>query len=234
MSGKEHRGWEEDLAAYALGALEPGERDAFEAHLDGCARCQGDLAWISAAVELLPASVEQRRPPARLRRRLHAAVRADARAEPAAVGGRGPARSLFAPLLRPGVALAAVAVLAVGVAIGVVARGGSDGPTETTVTAQATAAAPSGAAATIARDGDAGTLRTSGLPDPAAGDVYQVWIRAGKRIEPSTVFVVDRDGEGVAAIPAGLDGGDEVMVTREPAGGSDAPTSEPLLSAPLS
>lgn len=229
MSADDHRAWEEELAAYVLGALEKPEHDAVEAHLDGCARCRGDLGWIGAAVELLPASVEQRVPPARLRRRLLAAVRA----EPGGSAAAPSRRRLLAAIPRPAVALAAAAVLAAGVAIGFVA-GGSDRSPETTVAAEATAAAPAGVAATIVRDGDAGTLRTTGMPEPAAGDVYQVWIRDGQRITPSTVFVVDRDGEGVAAIPGGLDGGDEVMVTREPPGGSDAPTSAPLLSASLS
>lgn len=235
MSPAEHREWEEELAAYVLGALDEAEREAAEAHIAGCARCRGDLRWIGAAVEVLPASVEQRQPPARLRRELFAAI-GDEAAGAAADPRRRRRRS--AALLRPGLALAGAAVLAAGVAVGYLA-GGTGGTGErdgepATLTAQATAAAPAGAAATIVRDGDAGTLETTGLPDPAAGDVYQVWIRDGERIEPSTVFVVDRNGEGVAAIPAGLDGGDEVMVTREPPGGSDAPTSEPLLSAPIS
>ena len=123
-------------------------------------------------------------------------------------------------------------MLVVGGVIGYLS-GQSGGVDETTVTARATAPAPAGAAATVVRDGDSGTLRTTGLPQPKAGGVYQVWIRRGETIEPLTVFVVDRTGAGVAAIPAGLESGDEVMVTREPRGGSDAPTTAPLLRAPL-
>jgi anti-sigma factor RsiW len=232
VSGADHRTWEEELAAYVLGALDADEREAIEAHIAGCERCRGDLRWIGAAVEVLPASVEPREPPARLRRRLFATVRDEARPGGAMAAGSAERRRLLPPVLRPGLALVAVTVLiAAGVAGFLV--GGSGGVDETTLTARATEAAPAGAAATIAREGDAGTLRTTGLRQPAAGGVYQVWIRDGERIAPSTVFAVDRNGEGVAAIPAGLDGGDEVMVTREPRGGSDAPTTEPLLSARL-
>ena len=138
----------------------------------------------------------------------------------------------MARTLRPGLAYVAAGVLVVGGAVGYVA-GQSGGVDETTVTARATTSAPAGAEATVVRGGDAGTLRTTGLPQPAAGGVYQVWIRDGDVIEPSTTFVVDRTGAGVAAIPAGLESGDEVMVTREPRGGSDAPTTAPLLRAPL-
>jgi len=238
VSAADHRAWEEELAAYVLGALDAAERAAIEAHIDGCERCRADLRWIGAATEALPASVEPREPPARLRRRLLATVRAEARA---AAGDAGSAaaptrrRDFLAPVRRPAVALAAVAVLATGVVAGYLAGGSGDpeGVDAVTLTARATDAAPAGAAATIVADGDAGTLRTDGLPDPPGGAVYQVWIRDGERIAPSTVFVVDRDGAGVAAIPAGLEGGDEVMVTREPRGGSDAPTSAPLLRASL-
>jgi hypothetical protein len=234
VSAGDHRAWEEELAAYVLGALDEAERDEVEAHIAGCERCQGDLLWIGAAIEVLPASVEPQEPPARLRRQLLATVRTEARAagETAAAPARSGMRRFLTPVLRPGLAFAAVAVLVAGGAVGYIA-GQSGGGDETTVTARATEAAPAGAGATIVRDGDAGTLRTTGLPEPAAGRVYQVWIRDGERITPSTVFVVDRNGAGVAAIPAGLEGGDEVMVTREPRGGSDAPTTAPLLSAPL-
>jgi len=80
---------------------------------------------------------------------------------------------------------------------------------------------------------DTAILETSGLPPAAAGEVYQAWIRAGEAIAPSSVFVLDRVGNGVAAIPQGISGADEVMVTREPAGGSQTPTSPLLLRAPL-
>lgn len=232
MSEAEHRAWEEDLAAYVLDALEPDERAAVETHIDGCERCRGDLRWIGGAVEVLPASVEQREPSAGLRRRLLAAVQAEGDAATGASASGG-WREAISRVLRPGLALAAVALLVLGVAVGYL-LGGSGGGGEMTVTATATAEAPVGATATVVRDGDAGTLRTSSLPQPRGDGVYQVWIRDGEEIVPSTVFVVDRAGAGVAAIPSGLSDGDEVMVTREPRGGSDAPTTAPLLSAPLS
>lgn len=232
MSAADHRAWEEELAAYVLGALDPAEREAVESHVAGCERCRSDLRWIGAAIEVLPASVEPHEPPARLRRRLLAAVRAEARAADGTARVPGRWRDAVARTLRPGLAYVAAGVLVVGGAVGYVA-GQSGGVDETTVTARATTSAPAGAEATVVRGGDAGTLRTTGLPQPAAGGVYQVWIRDGDVIEPSTTFVVDRTGAGVAAIPAGLESGDEVMVTREPRGGSDAPTTSPLLRAPL-
>jgi anti-sigma factor RsiW len=232
VSAADHRAWEEELAGYVLGALDPAEREAVESHVAGCERCRSDLRWIGAAIEVLPASVEPHEPPARLRRRLLAAVRAEARAADATTTVPGRWRDAVARTLRPGLAYVAAGVLVVGGAIGYVA-GQSGKADETTVTARATASAPAGTEATVVRSGDAGTLRTTGLPQPGGSGVYQVWIRDGDVIEPSTTFVVDRAGAGVAAIPAGLESGDAVMVTREPRGGSDAPTTAPLLRAPL-
>ena len=64
-------------AGYALDALDPAEREAFEQHLDGCAKCQEDLAafWeVSGALAVAAAGPE---PSPELRDR----ILADARAE---------------------------------------------------------------------------------------------------------------------------------------------------------
>ena len=79
--------YEDELAAWVLGALEREEAEAFERHLARCERCRTDLNWLRPAVDTLPASVTQIAPPPRLRGLL-AAVRTEARrAKPRA--GRG-------------------------------------------------------------------------------------------------------------------------------------------------
>ncbi|WP_018658395.1 zf-HC2 domain-containing protein [Actinomadura flavalba] len=42
-----------DVAAYALGVLEPGDRAAFETHLASCARCRDELAALAPAAARL-------------------------------------------------------------------------------------------------------------------------------------------------------------------------------------
>jgi hypothetical protein len=72
------------------------------------------------------------------------------------------------------------------------------------------------------------------MRQPRPGHVYAVWLRRGKRIERSSLFAVARDGSGAARIPQRLGGVDEVMVTREPAGGSDVPSEQPLVRVSVS
>jgi anti-sigma factor RsiW len=50
------RDWRGDLAAEALGLLDPDTRVALQAHLDGCAACRAELADLSAVARALPAA----------------------------------------------------------------------------------------------------------------------------------------------------------------------------------
>ena len=73
----------------------------------------------------------------------------------------------------------------------------------------------------------------SRLPATSGDDVYEVWVQRDGAMEPSSLFVPRRDGTAEAAVPESLDNADAVLVTREPRGGSRAPTSPPLLRADL-
>lgn len=70
----------DDLAAYALGALDAHEAEAFQAHLAGCALCRDELAALQGVVEALPTSVPPYPASKTLRRKLVAAVAAEPRA----------------------------------------------------------------------------------------------------------------------------------------------------------
>ena len=224
----DHLGYEDDLAAYLLDALPGDEARRFELHLDGCPRCQERAQWLRGSVEMLPAAVEQVEPPPALRKRLLKTVNAEAEMEAHAAQPRPRAtrrrswRELFA-IPRP--VLAMTAVLLAAVAVGAYALGaGGDG--DKTVTASGMA--PPGATATVERTGDEGILRVTGLPQRTNG-IYEVWVARGDKVEPATLFQVDRNGTGAAAIPSGLEDADQVMVTLEPPGGSPKPTRTPII-----
>lgn len=126
------------------------------------------------------------------------------------------------------------AALAAAFAIGFAVRGddGVTSPQRTTVPVAATRPAVAPVRAQLVSDGGAWRLDVARMPPLPAGRVYQAWVmRDGRDVEPSTVFVLDRDGGTTVAIPQSLNPGDQVLVTREPRGGSPAPTAQPLLQA---
>ncbi|HYI80160.1 MAG TPA: anti-sigma factor [Thermoleophilaceae bacterium] len=234
MSLAEHMPWEDERAAYLLDALDDRERVDFEAHLAGCDRCRAELRWLQPAVDVLPASVEQFEPPTELRDRILGAIEAD--------GGRGkaaPARPTKPPFWKrvsPAAltGVAAVVALAVGIAGGYALRGDSDPAQTVATTVPVEPTAPSvRAAANIVRHDDTYTLDVSHIPDLRPGDVYQVWMRDGEQLQPSILFVPSRDGTAKLVLPAQTGAADEMLVTREPSGGSQEPTSAPLVSATL-
>jgi anti-sigma factor RsiW len=62
------------LAAYALGALEPDERDRVDQHLETCASCRAEAAGYARVVDALGAAAPQESPPPELRERVLAAA----------------------------------------------------------------------------------------------------------------------------------------------------------------
>ncbi len=227
----------DDIAAYALGALEQREAEELEAHIESCEGCRDYLREMLPAVDVLPASVPPVTPPPELRERLVATVHAEAErieaVEEAPVtppASRWPSwRGLAA---RPATAMAAGAVLVAGAAAGWLLHdsGGSD---HTLIPAHPTAVAPPGSvSASLDRVDGAGTLEVRRMPPLRRGDVYEVWAVRGSKMRPQSTFVLRQDGTASAAVPR-LAGASAVLVTREPRGGSSHPTSAPLLRAPL-
>jgi anti-sigma factor RsiW len=225
---QDHDRWRDEIAAYTLDALPDAERSALESHLEGCDECRAYLRWLRPAEGAVATSVEQITPPRSLRRALLTSIRKADREAPLPSRARPPSRWFLA---RPVVASAVAVMIGAALIGGYILRG--SGPSTETVTAEATAAAPPGLEAHLVREGDSGTLELSGLPLPKRGRVYEAWVRRGERISPSTVFVPDRSGAAAVALPDQLEDADEVMVTREPVGGSEAPTTAPMLHVPF-
>ena len=213
----------DDLAAYSIGALEPGEERSLEAHLPGCERCERELRALAPAVAALGESVDQLEPPVALRERVMAVVRAEA-SRPGAVASR---RSrLGTSLLRPAAGLAALAVAGAGVA-GYLIRDAGEESTETVPVSEA----GGGIGGSLEVSEDSALLTVHGMPPLPKGAIYQVWVAEGDRVRPSSSFVTDRAGAATAAVPERLTDGDRVMVTRESGPGRTTPSSRPLLSA---
>lgn len=220
----DHERWGDDLAAYALGALEPRETAEFEGHLVDCERCRAELVRLAPAVEGLSTAVPRLEPPPGLRKRIMDVVEADADATVASAPQRSRRRTWA---WRPAPVAAFAAAIVIAFIAGFALRGG-DGAT-TTVQARALTAQP--ASATLVQRDGAWRLDVDRLPQPPADHVYEVWVQRGADVQPSSLFVLSRDGRAQVALPQSLADGDRVMVTVEPAGGSAAPSSAPLLQA---
>jgi anti-sigma-K factor RskA len=230
----------DDVGAYLLGALDRDDMAAFEDHLSGCQACREEVERLALARDALPRSVDQLAPPPQLKATLMERVRAEASAGAEAAPGRA-RRSRWRGLLlsRPRfAAAAAVVVLAVGIAAGaLVGAIGGDGGDERTVAAIVDGTRmPKGTGSLVipGSDGGAAQLRVEGMQQPPAGRVYEVWIKRGSQVTPSSLFTVGSDGSGTAAIPDDLAGAEAVMVTREREGGTKAPSEPPVITIPVS
>jgi hypothetical protein len=193
----------DDLEAYVLGALELAEAGAFEAHLAACQVCRDGVASYGGVLRALR-SLPVAAPP------------------PTPRVGRPPLAWIAA--------IAAAAVL--GVAVGQhTAPARADG--DIAVIAEMLAAQPrevalAGASAhgtaIVASGGDRTAFVVSGLPAPAPGRGYQVWVRGAKVRSPGMLHRTS-DGLEVLVVPGDvLAGAHHIGVTIEPAGGSPART----------
>jgi anti-sigma-K factor RskA len=238
-----HDRWPDEIAAYVLGALDSEEAAEVEHHLETCERCQAGLRWAIPALNALPEAVEQVEPPPTLRARLLAEAERDAASEAKAEGAgaerrrdrrftewlRGPASRPL--VLRPafGFLVLALAVVAVaGYEIGSGDSGESAGPGTTIVAGKAP-----GVVARVTHDGEDGTLRLSNVAPLHDDRVLEAWVQRGERVMPvRALFVPDHEGRASTTLPH-MEGVSAVMVTVEPRGGSEAPTSQPIATVPI-
>ena len=219
----------DDLVAFALGALEPEEERAVQAHAPTCARCTRELEALVPAVATLGESVDQLEAPPQLRERVLAEVRADAERSSAEREGparRRPRRGWRGRFARPAFAALAIVVAAFGGYL-IAQDNGGGGPEQTTVPV----VAQQGIGGTLAVDENSSMLDLHGLGQLKGDEVYQVWVAKGQSVRPSSNFIPDASGRAMTAVDGRLDSGTKVMVTKEPHPGETAPTSPVLLKA---
>lgn len=246
----------DDAGAWVLGALPEQEAGAFAAHVQACGACAAQVRELQAVADVLPRGVEQVPPPPELRDRVMAVVQREASllaaagpeadrpgsatAGPAPASQRrrkGAARArrgwrgwTFGP--RPAItAVVACALLAVGVAAGVVVDGERE-PALRQVAARVDPEQAPLAEAVLRGTGDQAQLAISGLPTPPQDRVYQVWLRRSNgELEPTdALFMPNSRAAATVEVPGGLRGVAEVLVTHEPMGGSQEPTQLPVIA----
>lgn len=222
----------DDLAAYAIGALDDEEQRLVGAHVATCPSCRTEVRAFSETAWTVAATAARDTPP-----HLRTAIVERARST------RSPLRSglagLFDALRRPvplvvPLALAAVLVVAL-VGYGTTRR---DADRYAAVIAGAVGAKVVPLAATGAAAGVRGSLVVPAngsapylildLPAAAAGKTWEAWVIRGDT--PVRAGVTDDHGVTTLTLTTGVAPGDTVAVTAEPAGGVDAPTGAPVLA----
>ncbi len=237
-------------AAYVLRALEHDEVERYREHVARCAVCWAAVAELQPVADSLPAAVPVVVASEALRERVMGSVRSEAELLDAA-GARAD-RPNFArprarlrlrrpqlltarPALRRPQLLTAGAALVAGLLIGaIVLNTGSSTPAVRVTTAQL-ASLPAGAHATVRQVGAHAELVVSGIAQPPRGKIYELWL-AGESGAPrptDALFGVTRSGSASVNVPGDLAGVRRVMVTAEPLGGSQHPTSAPIIVATL-
>lgn len=244
--GGDHQPVLDALGAYALDAVSETERAEVERHLEGCSSCREELEVLSAVVHHLPAAVPLLAPPGEMKARIMAQVESEAELLRAAgsTADRVPRRRwaragalLWGPFGAAAAASVLVLVAVAGFFLGGAGRP-QPGPGRTVAARVEPSSAPHGRAALLVRPGGGATLEVSGLPEPARGRVYEVWlVRRGGGAPAATdaLFTVNARGRSHVEVPGDLRHVEKILVTSEPRGGSDVPSQlVPLISAPTS
>lgn len=219
--------------AYALDALSAEEAAEFQTHLDACQACRQEVKELRAAAAQMGAS-EAVAPPPELKGRVLAAAgklpQMPPRPKRSSEGGRPP--------WRPRLLLAAAAAVVLVVTGGVVfSQLQEDQPTsrlaagvvrvfEAQDAHKATMDTTNGGKISVATSPSLNEMAvdTDELPPLDAEHVYQLWAIHDGSMAP--VLVLEPEKGASMDMPSP---GTEVAITIEPAGGSDQPTTEPIM-----
>ena len=223
-----------DLAgAFALDALSDEERGEFEAHIATCADHAEELAWHRRVSRGLAASAEAMPPPPGLRSRILESVEgrpgSAQGAVPTPIRRREPGSGGMG--FRLPYALAAVfALIALGMLawnITLLSGGDQAQPGDETFAFSG----PGGSGdVTFVPDKGVAVVNLAGLANLPEDQDYQVWVIEGGSPRSLGLLTVE-SGQATFAALAATSGIDAIAVTIEPAGGSPAPTSDPILTA---
>ena len=259
MSEMNNERFEDLKDAYVLGALPEEERQSFEDYLAGHPERQAEIDELGAIAGLLAFSAQEQEPSPELRSRLMEVVEAEA--EPRRVTRRSMSARIGDYLSFRSLALGAAALLVIGLLSwnvllqgqlqdlqgqvadargqvqdlqGQVEEARDQRQVQQSQTIELKGSwAEQGANAEVALiHKDQIILVARNLPSVPEDRTCQIWVIKGDVPKPSGLF--QPDGNMTATpITNSITQADVIAVTVEPAGGSDQPTSDPVLLAEL-
>jgi anti-sigma-K factor RskA len=218
--------------AYVLKALPEEERREFEAYLAANPELQSEIEELSAVANLLALACEEQEPPKSLRKNLLRQIEPEARRQSVpqpSLADRVREAFGWRPVAAGLAALAFVGLLVWNITL----MGQLQEDEQQTYDLVATdTAAPAGQVVHLEETGEA-VLVAQGLPELPEDRTYEIWvIRGDEDPIPSGLFK-PQNGRAAAPITTPIEGADVIAVTEEPAGGSPAPTSDPIYAAEL-
>ncbi|MEU9831350.1 anti-sigma factor [Streptosporangium sp. NPDC048047] len=224
--------------AYALNALDDElERHRFEQHLAGCQECAREIATLMETAARMGAAVAAEPPPG-LRARVMAEIEQVRQLPPAVARPRRRPGGWRPWLAAAGVAAMLAAVVAMGVTtlqtrsrLEEIRRSQQEITAVMTAPDARTSTAVSGGmrgGVLVSRSERRMVFWASGLPDPPAGRVYQLWRLAPGEISSAGLLTVSSGSATPVLVTAGA-GTARLGMTQEPAGGSRQPTGDPIL-----
>jgi anti-sigma-K factor RskA len=238
----------DEYELYVLGVLDDPEMSEIRSHLArACENCSAGVRRARNLTTLIGAAASPAQPPARLKRRIMAAI-----------GAETPSRSFWAPLW------AAVAAAAIVAAVFFNVRNQRAGEELARARAESVRqgqelvrlnealtilsapdarqvvfgeGAPRPPRGRVFVDPKRGVLLlASNLPPAPAGKIYEMWIiPKGGKPAPAGLFQSGADATALHVQPGAVDVASvaAVAVTLEPAGGVPQPTSTPIIAAAL-
>ena len=222
---------------YALDALDPEERRAYEAHLPGCERCRQELMSFWQTTEALAVAASGPTPSPALRERILADVRAE---PPQNVVQLDTRRRRTAPVLGAVAAVAAAVALALGLwgsslssdldeTRAALAREREASAIVADPNARAVDLATGAGSLVVGAEGRAALVLTDLGPAPP-GKTYQAWIIEDDNPIPAGTFP-GQDGVDVVLVDGDVADGEVVAVTVEKAGGAETPSLPPVVAS---
>jgi anti-sigma-K factor RskA len=229
-------GIHELTAGYALDALDPQERSAYEEHLARCERCRDELSTFWEATASLALAAGGPEPSPDLRERILAA----ARAEPQNVVPLR-RRPPFTPVRVWSAVAAVAAVVAIGLGVWAASLHGRLGDANDKLAAEQSTLSvvsdPDGRTVSLAKGdgqlivapGGRAVMVVDGLSPAPSGKAYEVWVIRGTTPTRAGLF----HGGARSIVPVrGKVGKDAVVaVTLESSDGVDVPTTTPLVAS---
>jgi anti-sigma-K factor RskA len=235
-----HKRFDEVKDAYVLGALPEQERRELEEYLAAHPERQAEIDELGNVASLLALSPPEQEPSPELRRSIMAVVEAQ----------RPPARTrswlagVKELLSVRNLALGAAALLVIGLFSWNMLLQGQvkdlqgqvaslqDSQQSRMVALAGTGAAQRAEAEVILLKDHKAVLMAEDMPRVPENKTYQIWVIEGDVPQPSGLF--EADGDTVAAVvEKPLDEDDVIAITIEPNGGSQQPTTDPMLTAKL-